>query len=288
MNIFRTLFGSKDRDPEAKKREEEEKQFDILKYDGVRALKSGQAAYAVLCLLHALEKQEDLECRDYLFQAYMRQGQVREAYEQLLKMSEAHPDNVRILLQMASLCYMMEDYAAMADACEKSLLVDDANEQAYYFYAQACHAQGDDSNAVAMLTKCIQLRADFAEAYLLRGDVYRQSGQLAEAWEDASWLLEHVADSEDVLLLAARVMMAKDDKEGAKAYYDRVIAVDPFCLEALRERSAVRRDLGDESGAQEDEAQVEELSAKGQSVHENIEQETRDAYKKNDVYGVFS
>ena len=49
----------------------ESKNFDVLKYDGVRALKQHQFDYAVQCFVHALQlKSDDLECRDYLSSLY--------------------------------------------------------------------------------------------------------------------------------------------------------------------------------------------------------------------------
>ena len=38
MNILKALFGGKTEDPEERKKDEETKNFDILKFDGVKAL----------------------------------------------------------------------------------------------------------------------------------------------------------------------------------------------------------------------------------------------------------
>lgn len=249
MNFFKSLFGGSNQTPEEKKQNEAKKQFDAFKYDGVRALKVGQVAIAVQCFTQALELQDDLECHEYLSQAYIHAGQLPEAYQELLILTQAEPENVDLLAQMASVCYMMEDYVAMAEACEKSLLVDNANPLTYYLYAQACHAQADETNAVAMLTKAIQLKDDYGSAYLLRGDILRLTGNLDEAHQDVDWLLSHEAENEEVLLLAAHISHAQGEKQTALTYYDKVIDVNPFSIEALQERSALRRDLGDEAGA---------------------------------------
>ena len=117
MNIFKTLFGGRDNSTDNKQKEE--KNFEILKYDGVRALKTSQVDYAIQCFTHALEMNDaDLECRDYLSRAYIMTGDLPQAYEQLRIMSEACPDNVAILVRIADVAYMMENYTMMADACE--------------------------------------------------------------------------------------------------------------------------------------------------------------------------
>ena len=89
------MFGGASESPEDKKKEEESKNFDVLKYDGVRALNQGQAAYAVRCFQHALELRDDLETRDYLSLAYVRTGDLLPAYEQLQKLAEANPTTSR-------------------------------------------------------------------------------------------------------------------------------------------------------------------------------------------------
>lgn len=261
MNLFRAIFGGgKETSQEEKKREEEKKQFDILKYDGIRAMKAGQIEYAIQCIEHALNLNDDLECHDYLWQAYLHQGNLEEAYQQLHILADAQPDNDKILLQMANVCYQMEDYVAMSEICEKILLIDDTNSLARYFYALTCNAQGDVSNAIAMLTKCIALKPDYLDARLLRGDIYRVAGNLQEAKEDVAWLLENMTNREDVFLLAARTASAENDPSSAEMHYSRVIELNPFHIDALRERASIRGALGNHQGEAEDLHLVEELS----------------------------
>ena len=55
MNFFQKLFGGKEETKEEIKVQNEAKDFDVLKYDGVRAMKTGEVDYAVRCFKHALE-----------------------------------------------------------------------------------------------------------------------------------------------------------------------------------------------------------------------------------------
>ena len=52
------------------KAKNEQKNFDILKYDGVRAQKMGKLVYAIKCFTEALNIQEDFETMSYLVSAY--------------------------------------------------------------------------------------------------------------------------------------------------------------------------------------------------------------------------
>ena len=70
------MFGGKNENPEEKKLNEEARNFDRLKYDGVKAVRTGQNEIAIKCLKAALEIKEDLEVRDYLAQALARNGEL--------------------------------------------------------------------------------------------------------------------------------------------------------------------------------------------------------------------
>lgn len=289
MNLFKALFGSKEEKPEEKQKAEEAKNFDVLKYDGVRALHSNQTEYAIRCFTHALQMQDDLEINDYLSQAYIRMGELPQAYEQLQKMAEAQPDNQQIFIRMAHVAYMMEDYQAMTGACEKALLADDSNAEVMYLYARACAGQDDTANAVAMLTKAISLNAGYGDAYLLRGELLLKDGDMREADEDAAWLLEHAPENEDVLMLKARIEKAKDNVAEAMTYYNKVTEVNPFHIDAYSERGELKIATGDESGGNDDIRQANELQARqsGGDTDENIEDKVKQNYKNIDPYGVF-
>lgn len=306
MNIFRALFGGKEKSAGEEKQHEREKDFDVLKFDGVRALRSGETAYAIKCFTHALEMKDDLETRDYLSQALIRNDELLPAFEQLQKLAEAQPENEEIFIRMAHVAYMMEDYGAMTDACERALFINKDDPQVLFLYAQGCIGQGDQANAIAMLTKCITLsnqqpadgnsHPSFAnDARLLRGQTLLKLGEVAEAEEDAGILMEQVPGNEDVLLLKARIEEAKSDHAKAADYYNKVIEANPFCVDAFRERSAVRLAMGDHEGAEEDMQSVLELSPKetqnssdasSSSDLADIQRKVEQAYRDNNPFGL--
>ena len=197
MNILKALFGSKVETPQEERKAEEARDFDVLKYDGVRALRTGQTAYATECFRRALDIKDDLEVRDYLSQAFIRQGALAEAFEQLQLMSEAEPENVAIYLRKADVAYMMENYQAVAEACERALVCDKDNAMALYLYGKACMGMGDDVNAVAMFTKAMAMEENFGDALLMRAKANLRLGENEQAKEDAEELLAKHPDNED-------------------------------------------------------------------------------------------
>lgn len=286
MNFLKKLFGVQDAPTDPK--QEEEKNFEMFKYDGVRALQQHQFEYAAKCFDHALElNADDLECRDYLSRACIATGDLQKAYGQLEVISQAEPDNVAVWLRMAEVAYMMENYAMMAEACQKALPLDEENANTYFMYAKACKGLDDAAKAVDLLTKAIDLHDDFDSARLLRGNVLLESGEPDKAALDANYLNEHIDGNEDVLLLTARVEKALGNLQEAEVSYGKVIDANPFSIEAYRERGEVRKELGDSQGANADEAYAREMESNGPVPTEGIEESIKQKMQQMDPYKVF-
>lgn len=289
MGFFKKLFGvsAEAKQPtEEEKRNEEAKNFDILKYDGVKAMRMQRIDYAVECFVHALQIKEDLEVRDYLSQCYVGQGELNLAYRHLEKIAEARPDNIAVLLRMANVAFMMEDYVVMGAACEKALLVDKDSPEALYLYAKAARGTNDASNAVAMLTKALSVKDSFPEAMLLRGEVLTENDSLDEADEDAMALLAQFPDNEDILMLKATIERKRGNAKEAAEFYTKVIDANPFNAEAYKHRSKMNATLGNTTEADEDQKQFESLSAESAGHQENIEEKTKEAYDNINPLGL--
>lgn len=295
MGFLKSLFNGKVETPEEKKKEEESRNFDVLKYDGVKALRMGESAHAVELFNRALSMQEDLEVRDYLSQALIHVNRLEEAYEQLQKLAEAEPENVQLLVRMTDVAYMLEDYDRMEELCERAMLVDKDNPMLMVLYARACIGRGDFVNAVAMLTRAITMREDNGDARLLRGDTLLEMGDVESADEDAKWLDEHSSGVEEVLLLNARIEERKGNHEKAIDYYNMVVKANPFHAIAFKERGAVRLALGDKEGAEADMRSYLELNPEsadgitGEYSAEGIEdigRKVEQAYRDSNPFGL--
>ena len=290
MNIFKRLFGVAQEEKVPTKEElqaENSKNFDILKYDGVRALKTQRYDYAIECFRHALDINEDLEIHDYMSQAYLALSDLPNAYQHLQKLAEAQTDNINIFIRMAHVAYMMEDYSIMGTACEKALLIDKESPDALHLYAKSCVGIGDVINAVALLTKAVTVKPDYADAYLLRGEVLLKEERYDEADEDASWLLENYPSNEDVLMLKANIENSRSNDAVAMEYLDKVIDANPFRQDAYALRGELRRKAGDEAGAKEDIDYAAKLQEEPREAGgENVEKKVKDAYANINPFGL--
>ena len=110
---------------------------------------------------------------------------------------------------------------------------------------------------------------------------------IEEAALDANYLYEHTESNEDVLLLKARVEKAKANLKEAEKIYSEVIDFDPFSIEAYKERSEVRKSLGDIVGATEDEERANEMETEAPQSSEGIEQKIKKKMQQMDPYKVF-
>lgn len=296
MGFFKQLFGGSAHENSQNEQQDTAHDFEILKYDGVRAMNIGQLDYAIKCFEKALEIHEDLEIHDYLSQIYIRTDKMTEALDHLSILHEAQPDNIRILLRMAKIYYMNEDYDHMAEVCEKAKALDAENAQAAYELARAMRGKEDMIQAIAQITQCITLCEKAGEeqtgllkdAMLLRGTLLLKMGDKNGAEADANWLGEHDGDSEDAMMFKARVQQALGYNEEALKSFDKVISLNPFSVEAFRERGQLKLTMGDKQGAEEDMKNVLELdpdTAQGvngnfEAVgHEDIQQQVEQAYK---------
>ena len=221
MGIFSSLFGGN-------KKTEEEKNFEILKYDGIRAMRIGKITYALKCFEEATALKEDLETMQHQANAYVRVNRMDDARQLMVRMTELAADQPLVFQSLASLCYMQEDYKAMNDACQKALALNDQDPVTYFLAAKAALGMSNGIQTIAMLTKAIMLNDEFVEAYQMRAEVLWSMRQVKDANEDISKLLEINAEDENALLLKGEILAVSGEEEQALELMDQVLALNPF------------------------------------------------------------
>ena len=127
MGFFKSFFSGKSDNPENEKQKNEQKNFEIFKYDGMRAQRMGRTDYAIKCFTEALAIQEDFETMGYLVQVCIQTNKLDEAHKLLERMTEIEPEHTSSYLSLANVCYMQEDYPAMADAAKKAIEIEEGN-----------------------------------------------------------------------------------------------------------------------------------------------------------------
>lgn len=292
MGFWKSFFGGEPENPEEEKKNVEAKNFDVFKYDGVKAMRMGQFDYAERCFREAMKIKDDLEVNDYLSQTLMRLGRLDEALAEMKIMINAQPSNAALLLQAAHVAYMLEDYDEMKKLCEQALSQNSELAMANYMLAQAVLGQGDMISGIAYLTKAISQNEQLSDARLLRAKTLLKMSDVKGASEDVVWLLEHTEADEDVLLMAARVAHLSGKDDTALDIYNKVIDLNPFQMDAYRERGQIRYEQGDKKGAEEDMQKLLEMNpneladVSGDYSAEGVEQAMKRAYSAINPFGL--
>ena len=71
MGFFKSLFGGSNT-PETEKEKNDKKNFEILKYDGIRARHMGKLPYAIKCFEEAVAINDEMETLTLLANAYIQ------------------------------------------------------------------------------------------------------------------------------------------------------------------------------------------------------------------------
>ena len=228
MNLLKKLFAGNNEPEENVRHKNEERNFDILKYDGIRAQRIGKWIYAEKCFKEALNIRPDLETASLLVSTSLQLNKLEQAHEVLGQMISLEPQRLQSYLDLARVCYLQEHYDDMLATAQQAAQLAPDNETPYFLQAQAYHKLGDSIHTIVALTQAISRKEDFTEAYLMRGQVLLEMKQHNEALEDVDFLLKHDSIDEEALRLAAEVQQGLGNEDEAVTYYKKVIDLNPF------------------------------------------------------------
>lgn len=233
MGFLKSLFTGKE-DPEKDKTEnKEEKDFDMFKYDGIKAMRQGKTTFALECFKRAIEIKEDREVRENLAHIYATNDKLDEAIEQLEKLEEQYPNDIKILESLTNLCFLAEKYDLLETTCNKALEIDNTLAFPHFLLAKKAKATDDKFNAVSQSTLAIVANRNFFEAYTFRAEILKSMSQFSEAEKDVDFVLDNDTNvDEEVKLLKADICAALDKFEEAEKYYKEVIEYNPFIPKA--------------------------------------------------------
>ncbi|MDR1171094.1 MAG: tetratricopeptide repeat protein [Bacteroidales bacterium] len=293
MGFFSSLF-SPVKSEEDNRKKVDRKNFDILKYDGIRAQRAGKTEYAVKCFTEALKIQADFETMKYLMSACYMLNKPDQALEVLNTMVDAGEEPVSTLLARANLLFTMGmNTEAVAD-CVRAIEIEPENPLAYFQLAKSEHALGELTKAIGNLENATRLKDDFAEgyalraginhtlkngndaltdvekvieltpedemAYLLRGRIHELLGDTDAAFLDYREASELNPFNEEAYLLAGQLMMAQEKYGEAVTLFDEAIEHNEKFAKAYIERAHAKHKTGDHEGALADEEKAGELN----------------------------
>ena len=181
----------------------------------------------------ALALQEDFETMGYLAQVYSSPTNWMKPPTLFGKNDPNRTGAYLYFTHPANVCYMQEDYAAMAEAAKKPLPLKKAMPWRTICWEKADNGQNDGIMCIAHLTKAIVLRDDFTEARLLRAEALTKMQQYKEAMEDIDAILAQDPDDENAILLRGKIKEATGAEAEAEADYLHITELNPFNEQAF-------------------------------------------------------
>ena len=221
MGIFKSLFGQTSEQAEENKDKEKQRNFDIFKYDGLKAMKIGKIGYAVRCFNEALAIEEEFETLNYLALAYIQQGDVSEAIEAYSRMTLLDSEETDTFLNRAQL-YLQENQAEAAIAdCEYIL-----TKKSTDYRPEA---------AIDSLSKAIEIKNDMADIFLLRSGLLTELKQYDQALQDVNTAIRLAPEEENAYMQRGAIYEALKDTPSALQDYTTVVELNPFHEQAYLE-----------------------------------------------------
>lgn len=230
MGFFTSLFFQNAENDHQQK--VDQKNFDILKYDGVRAQRVGKTEYAVKCFTEALKIQKDFETMQYLMSTFYMLNRHDQALEVLDEMVDTGQDPVSTLLTRANLLSTMGRNEEAVTDCKQAIGLMAENHLAYYQLARSERALGNLEESIDSLTNAINLKDDFAEGFLLRAGIYLMLKKGNDALADVEKVIELTPEDETAYLLRGRIRELLGNTEAAFVDYQQASELNPFNEEA--------------------------------------------------------
>ncbi|MDR0538454.1 MAG: tetratricopeptide repeat protein [Tannerellaceae bacterium] len=239
INFFKSLF------PSNGEKSEDEKNFEIFKYDGIRALRMGKLGYAVKCFEEALKIKTDRETLQYHLAALSANHQTEDALAAASALIEFAPDDAEARLGRAGL-YLQSDMPEEALADCRATLGMDLKENtdkirplAYHLIGRIMESTKDYAEAIEALTSAIELDANFATPFFLRAGAYYETDRLEDALTDVCQAIELSPDEEANYLLKGKIHEKQSMHADALESYDNALECNPYCEEAILLKSRI-------------------------------------------------
>lgn len=313
-NFFKSLFSSASKESVEENNEKTNRnQFDVFKYDGVRAQQIGQVAYAIKCYEQALTFEEDYETLSLLASALTQVHELEEALTTTGRMVALEPENLTGRIMQINLLFLLDQPEEVVKECSEIFSFAPDNYQVYFLKGKAEKQLGLMIEAVKDLSKSLELKDDFADAYLLRSETLLSQEMTEQALADVEKVLTLAPEEEAAFLLKGRIYHHIQLHKEAESSYRKVLHLNPFNLDATllvgelltdqerlsealdlyneaievnpdftqayKQRAKVRELTGDAAGAAEDLQKVESLKEESEEEEEEKSSDFNEMYK---------
>lgn len=239
MGFLDRIFGKKNDSKTAEKN----KDFELFKFDGVRAQRIGKLAYAEKCFIKALDIKEEFETLFYLSNLYIQNDMDEKAVDTLDRMIKVEPLITSSYLTASQLLLRNGNKEKALEYAKKAAEINETDPDILFVLARTENANSIDKQAIVHITEAIQAKPDFEEAMLLRADIMFQNGEISKAMADIDNILEKNSDNENAIKLKAKIINKQGMPDEAIKLLDRIIQFNPFNIEAHTTKAQILKEI---------------------------------------------
>lgn len=145
-----------------------------------------------------------------------------DAIDQYTKAIELDPDYDKAYIQRAIAYTKLDDYEKAAEDFDRAIVFDEKDAGLYYYSGTAYHLQGKNNIALAKLTKAVDMKNNFLEAYQVRSVVLIELERYQEALDDCQKCLKIKEDEKGYYNIAQVYENLEMYQEAETAYRESI------------------------------------------------------------------
>lgn len=182
-------------------------------------------------------------------------AEIKTAFRRLARQyhPDLNPDNTQAQEQFRQICEAYEMLLAQlqANSSDRPVSPASSHRDAYDYYIKGVQQglRNAYAKAIANYTKAIELRPEFVEAYLRRGEIYYRMGNDRAVLADCNHAIALDPNYAEAYYYLARARHRLGYAQSALEAYHRTLALEENNAEALYHRGVVQYDLGDRPAA---------------------------------------
>ncbi len=158
-----------------------------------------------------------------LADVYFAQNKTRQSKETLETAVKRFPDNTEALLKLAEIFYLVRQYENALTHINSALKIDENMANAYYLKGSVFKEMGDTAKAISSLQTAIEQDNKFFDAFLDAGILYAcRKNPLAFEYFDNALRLR--PNSENVVFAKAKLLQDMDKINESVALYKEILA----------------------------------------------------------------
>jgi len=182
-------------------------------------------------------------------------AEIKTAFRRLARQyhPDLNPDNTQAQAQFREICEAYEMLLAQVQAnqSDRAPSPPPRHRDAYDYYIKGVQQglRNAYSQAIASYTQALELRPQWVEAYLRRGEIYYRMGNDRAVLADCNQAIALDPNYAEVYYYLARARHRLGYAQSALEAYNRTLDLDPDNADAFYHRGVVQYDLGDRGGA---------------------------------------